>query len=90
MGVGADAPGRLPGIGVPAPTGSVRFAPQAPQNLALAGFACPHAEQDTGNGAPHSMQKRLPSGISALQRSHRMPVPSTRAITHQVTALFRR
>ena len=49
------------------------LAPQSPQNLALGGLRLPQDGHGNGIGAPHSMQKRLPSGTFAWQLGHSMP-----------------
>jgi hypothetical protein len=50
-----------------------RLPPHAEQKFAEGGFVAPHAGQRTGNRAPHSLQKRAPSGICALQTWQSMP-----------------
>src|SRR5690242_20722997 len=65
------------GVAVPPPS----LTPQSPQNLALGGLTLPQ-EHRSGAGTPHSMQKRLPSGISARQLGHSIPVPTFREGQH--------
>jgi hypothetical protein len=50
-----------------------RLAPQSPQNLALGGLTLPQSGHGERIGAPHSIQKRLPSGTAARQLGHSMP-----------------
>src|ERR671933_833105 len=49
------------------------FAPQSPQNFEPGGLSPPQAGHADGSGAPHSVQKRLPSGTVARQLGHSMP-----------------
>ena len=50
----------------------VDSAPQSPQNLAKGGLKLPQEGHGAGEGAPHSTQKRLPSGTAAPQLGHFM------------------
>src|SRR5713101_3867244 len=61
-------------------TGSVRAAapsgvPQSAQNFAPAGLEPPQAGQIAGSAAPHAVQNRLPSVVSASQLGHFMGFP---------------
>ncbi len=47
--------------------------PQAEQKVALAGCSDPQAGQARWSGAPHSLQKRAPSGLSAPQEAQTNP-----------------
>jgi hypothetical protein len=47
--------------------------PQAEQKVALAGCSNPQAGQARWSGAPHSLQKRAPPGLSAPQEAQTNP-----------------